>query len=152
MQPHLLLLMLTLSFSQTTWSQSHIPLTDYPMVMPVDIQHSPNQKVGVPNSNEYPLKYAEKKIPAHQPAKHAHTLTDEHIGSAVLLPNPLPPKSKPIGHTTRQLLQYQTDTTRQANDIPMLGVTATKSWNRYLTSFDQPLPEWFTEHLNDTKP
>ncbi|MEQ4617218.1 MAG: DUF3613 domain-containing protein [Corticimicrobacter sp.] len=58
-----------------------------------------------------------------------------------------PGRSPAIGETTRRLLAAQANPDRPGSHLPILGATAQLSWQRYLDSFRQPLPEWFDERL-----
>ncbi|HEX7991264.1 MAG TPA: DUF3613 domain-containing protein [Stenotrophomonas sp.] len=60
------------------------------------------------------------------------------------------PRSQ-IGDTTRALLQMQADGSRAGNALPMLGEAASRSYQRYLKSFDHPIPEYFEAALPDSK-
>jgi len=48
-----------------------------------------------------------------------------------------------VGDVTHTLLQAQADGRVAGPRLPMLGVTADASWQRYLESFRHPLPEFF---------
>lgn len=48
-----------------------------------------------------------------------------------------------VGDLTRQLLAAQADPNRVAPALPMLGAEATVSWDRYMNSFKQPIPQFF---------
>jgi len=62
-----------------------------------------------------------------------------------------PPRSQ-IGDTTRALLQLQADSSRTGSTaLPMLGEAASRSYQRYLKSFDHPIPEYFEAALPDSK-
>ena len=62
-----------------------------------------------------------------------------------------PPRSE-IGDTTRALLQLQADGSRTGSTaLPMLGEAASRSYQRYLKSFDHPIPEYFEAALPDSK-
>lgn len=52
-----------------------------------------------------------------------------------------------VGDVTRTLLQAQVDGRVAGPRLPMLGVTATASWQRYLDSFKHPLPENFEKKV-----
>lgn len=52
-----------------------------------------------------------------------------------------------MGDVTRGLLAAQADGRRAGGALPMLGPVSTASWNRYLDSFRQPIPQWFTEKV-----
>ncbi|WP_269790680.1 DUF3613 domain-containing protein [Stenotrophomonas sp. Iso1] len=56
-----------------------------------------------------------------------------------------------IGDTTRALLRMQADGSNAGNALPMLGETATRSYQRYLNSFDHPIPEYFEGALPNSK-
>ena len=53
-----------------------------------------------------------------------------------------------VGDVTRTLLQAQADGRVAGPRLPMLGVTADASWQRYLDSFRHPLPEFFETKIN----
>ncbi len=54
------------------------------------------------------------------------------------------PVARPqIGDATRALLQLQADGSSAGNALPMLGEAASRSYQRYLNSFDHPIPEYF---------
>ncbi|ALM83995.1 DUF3613 domain-containing protein [Bordetella sp. N] len=52
------------------------------------------------------------------------------------------------GGITRALMAAQADGRRAAPPQPMLGPIATASWQRYLNSFNQPIPQWFRERVD----
>jgi len=52
-----------------------------------------------------------------------------------------------VGDVTRGLLAAQADGRRAGGALPILGAVSTASWNRYLESFRQPIPQWFTEKV-----
>ncbi|KRG70281.1 hypothetical protein ABB27_04970 [Stenotrophomonas terrae] len=60
------------------------------------------------------------------------------------------PRSQ-IGDTTRDLLRMQADGSRAGNALPMLGEAASRSYQRYLNSFDHPIPEYFEAALPNSK-
>ena len=60
------------------------------------------------------------------------------------------PRSQ-IGDTTRALLRMQADGSRAGNALPMLGEAASRSYQRYLNSFDHPIPEYFEAALPNSK-
>ncbi|MGX9720527.1 DUF3613 domain-containing protein [Stenotrophomonas acidaminiphila] len=69
--------------------------------------------------------------------------------NAVPMPVADAPASAPpgIGDTTRALLRLQADGTQAGNALPMLGEAASRSYKRYLDSFEHPIPEWFDAAL-----
>lgn len=60
------------------------------------------------------------------------------------------PRSQ-VGDTTRALLQLQGDNSRPGTVLPMLGEAASRSYQRYLNSFDHPIPEYFEAALPNPK-
>lgn len=48
-----------------------------------------------------------------------------------------------IGDTTRSVLRMQAQGTHAGRALPMLGETASRSYQRYLESFSHPIPEFF---------
>ena len=60
------------------------------------------------------------------------------------------PRSQ-IGDTTRDLLRMQADGSRAGTALPMLGEAASRSYQRYLNSFDHPIPEYFEAALPNSK-
>lgn len=61
------------------------------------------------------------------------------------------PYRSQIGDTTRALLRMQADGSNAGNALPMLGETASRSYQRYLNSFDHPIPEYFEATLPNSK-
>lgn len=55
-------------------------------------------------------------------------------------PAPAPPQ---IGDVTMELLNMQANGSAAAPVLPMLGVTAELSWQRYLDSYKHPIPEFY---------
>jgi hypothetical protein len=53
-----------------------------------------------------------------------------------------------VGDVTHALLQAQVDGRVAGPRLPMLGVTADASWQRYLDSFKHPLPEYFENKIS----
>ncbi|MBV7486660.1 DUF3613 domain-containing protein [Bordetella sp. BOR01] len=58
-----------------------------------------------------------------------------------------PERSDAMGDVTRGLLAAQADGRRAGGALPILGPVSTASWDRYLESFRQPIPQWFTERV-----
>lgn len=56
-------------------------------------------------------------------------------------------RAERVGDVTRALLAAQADGRRAGGALPILGPVATASWKRYLESFEQPIPQWFTEKV-----
>lgn len=52
-----------------------------------------------------------------------------------------------MGDVTRGLLALQADGQSAGGELPILGPVSTASWNRYLDSFNQAIPQWFTEKV-----
>jgi hypothetical protein len=59
------------------------------------------------------------------------------------------PASAPpqIGDATMVLLEMQADGSAAAPTLPMLGVTAELSWQRYLDSYKYPIPEFYENKI-----
>ncbi|CAP43715.1 DUF3613 domain-containing protein [Bordetella petrii] len=57
------------------------------------------------------------------------------------------PQRENFGDVTRGLLAAQADGRRAGGALPILGPVSTAAWNRYLESFRQPIPQWFTEKV-----
>ena len=57
------------------------------------------------------------------------------------------PQRENFGDVTRGLLAAQADGRRAGAALPILGPVSTAAWNRYLESFRQPIPQWFTEKV-----
>lgn len=53
-----------------------------------------------------------------------------------------------LGITTRGLLAAQADGRRAGPELPILGPVATASWQRYVESFEHPIPEYFVTRVN----
>lgn len=64
-------------------------------------------------------------------------------------PEPASTDARGIGDVTRLLFAAQADGRRAGGNLPMLGEAATRSWQRYMESFSQPIPEWFDERVED---
>jgi len=56
---------------------------------------------------------------------------------------------KHIGDTTTSILQSQANGSMAGAPLPILGPTATLSWQRYLDSYKHPIPETFTRKLDE---
>ncbi|MGE8280856.1 MAG: DUF3613 domain-containing protein [Stenotrophomonas sp.] len=56
-----------------------------------------------------------------------------------------------IGDTTRALLRLQAQGSQAGAALPMLGEAASRSYQRYLSSFEHPIPEFFEAALPDPK-
>lgn len=52
-----------------------------------------------------------------------------------------------IGDATMDLLNMQADGSAAAPVLPMLGVTAELSWQRYLDSYKHPIPEFYENKI-----
>lgn len=90
-------------------------------------------------------------------AASAHTGSTASATSAATASTPVAttsfadlPRSQ-VGDTTRALLQLQADSTRPSTALPMLGEAASRSYQRYLNSFDHPIPEYFEAALPNPK-
>lgn len=57
------------------------------------------------------------------------------------------PQREQVGDVTRTLTAAQASGVRAGGDLPVLGATADLTWNRYLDSFNHPIPDWFTEKV-----
>ncbi|MCL7713506.1 DUF3613 domain-containing protein [Stenotrophomonas mori] len=57
------------------------------------------------------------------------------------------PAAPGFGQATRALFQMQAEGTHAGPPLPMLGETASRSYQRYLDSFDHPIPEYFDAAL-----
>lgn len=58
------------------------------------------------------------------------------------------PAALPVGQATRSLLQRQRDSTgADAGPRPLDGAMVDSAHQRYLKSFDQPLPAWFGQQV-----
>ncbi|WP_028353578.1 DUF3613 domain-containing protein [Bordetella petrii] len=84
----------------------------------------------------------------------AQPLPDRPVVRQVQTPLPAAPAAAPraaghaaVGDVTRALLAAQADGRRAGGALPILGPVATASWQRYLESFRQPIPEWFSEKV-----
>lgn len=53
-----------------------------------------------------------------------------------------------VGDVTHSLLQAQADGRVAGPRLPMLGVTADVSWQRYLDSFKHPLPDFYENKVS----
>ncbi len=58
-----------------------------------------------------------------------------------------PAQHSSIGDTTRALLRLQAGGTQAGNALPMLGEAGSRSYQRYLDSFEHPVPEYFDAAL-----
>jgi hypothetical protein len=63
-------------------------------------------------------------------------------------PTPAYNSSDELGVTTRGLLAAQADGRRAGPELPILGPVATASWQRYVESFEHPIPEYFVTRVN----
>lgn len=67
--------------------------------------------------------------------------------AAVADPAPAP-TALPVGQATRSLLQRQRESTgADTGPRPLDGAMADSAYQRYLKSFDQPLPAWFGQQV-----
>ncbi len=71
-------------------------------------------------------------------------------------PTPLPASPPPLAHphggigsTTRGLLQLQASGRHAGPSLPILGDQARRSHQRYLQSFEYPIPEFFENRVKD---
>lgn len=56
-------------------------------------------------------------------------------------------RDEAVGDVTRALMAAQADGRRAGGALPILGPVSTASWQRYLDSFRQPIPQWFGEKV-----
>jgi len=91
-----------------------------------------------------PLSIALAFFPLCAPAHSQHVETWDEA--------PHPPAKKRIGDTTTAILEAQADGRIAGAALPMLGPTATLSWQRYLDSYKHPIPETFARKLDEIKP
>lgn len=102
-----------------------------------------------------PLTGAQAPQPAAAtPAAAAQPMPDRPVVRQVQTPMPAAPaapqqaaRHTAVGDVTRALLAAQADGRRAGAALPILGPVATASWHRYLESFRQPIPEWFSEKV-----
>lgn len=77
------------------------------------------------------------------------------------LPSPSDPRVTPsspaqpfhavdVGDTTRYLLELQAEGGQAGKSLPMIGDEATASYRRYLKSFDNPIPEFYSTTVGKT--
>lgn len=81
--------------------------------------------------------------------------TAAHAQDSVATSNSTVAIEKPtrrIGEATTAILQAQADGSLAGAPLPMLGATATLSWQRYLDSYRHPIPETFTRKLDEVSP
>lgn len=78
----------------------------------------------------------------------AHAQTIESANQAEAEPHQSVTK-KHIGDTTNSILQAQANGSMAGAHLPILGPTATLSWQRYLESYKHPIPETFTRKLDE---
>lgn len=64
---------------------------------------------------------------------------------------PLRPAPIAFGDGTRSLLRLQAEGSQGGRALPMLGETASRSYQRYLGSFEHPIPEFFEATLPTNK-
>lgn len=57
----------------------------------------------------------------------------------------------PIGTATRNLLRQQVNGNQAGATLPVLGASASLSYQRYLDSFKHPIPERFESRLSEAK-
>lgn len=92
------------------------------------------------------------EAPATSTSPPSTTAADAEIGApAYAAPPTSTPHRAQIGDTTRALLRLQADGSSAGNALPMLGETASRSYQRYLDSFDHPIPEYFEATLPNAK-
>ncbi|WP_026640210.1 DUF3613 domain-containing protein [Bordetella petrii] len=56
-------------------------------------------------------------------------------------------RDEAVGDVTRALMAAQADGRRAGGALPILGPVSSASWQRYLDSFRQPIPQWFGEKV-----
>jgi hypothetical protein len=59
-----------------------------------------------------------------------------------------PFRASQIGDTTRYVLQLQANGTQAGKALPMLGDEATAAYQRYLKSFEHPIPDLYETTLS----
>ncbi|OZI47018.1 TapA domain-containing protein [Bordetella genomosp. 5] len=53
------------------------------------------------------------------------------------------------GAVTRALMAAQADGRRAGPGLPLQGPVASAAWQRYIQSFEQPLPQWFGTRIEN---
>lgn len=91
--------------------------------------------------------------PPARPAPASATTAPKTVATAPVREPEAPASAEPearihIGDVTRTLLQAQADGRVAGPRLPMLGVTADASWQRYLDSFKHPLPIFFENKVS----
>ncbi|AMP08650.1 hypothetical protein CAter282_0849 [Collimonas arenae] len=99
-----------------------------------------------------PVVNATANAPVQEAAQVAGAVPEGPAAAASQAETPTPtPREREstvrVGDVTRLLLQAQVDGRVAGPRQPMLGVTATASWQRYLDSFKHPLPENFEKKV-----
>ncbi|MBP6020569.1 MAG: DUF3613 domain-containing protein [Burkholderiaceae bacterium] len=98
----------------------------------------------------YPVNNVAQPAPATPVAPPARPIVRAVPTPAPVVAAPSASASRPVGtervgDVTQQLLAAQAQGVRAGIEQPMLGATATAAWNRYINSFNHPIPEWFEE-------
>lgn len=58
------------------------------------------------------------------------------------------PRDEQFGDITRGLVGLQAAGLRSGPGLPLQGPVATAAWNRYMKSFELPIPQWFDERVS----
>ncbi|SAI72443.1 Protein of uncharacterised function (DUF3613) [Bordetella ansorpii] len=58
------------------------------------------------------------------------------------------PREEQFGDITRGLVGLQAAGLRAGPGQPLQGPVATAAWNRYMKSFEHPIPQWFGERVS----
>ncbi|MBO9356682.1 DUF3613 domain-containing protein [Bordetella petrii] len=134
---HLYLLVFAAALPATALAQTQAPLTGGAAAQPA-------APAAVPAGQPMPERAVVRQVQTPMPAAPAPVAAGAGATQAGAAPAE---HWEDMGDVTRGLLAAQADGRRAGGALPILGPVSTASWNRYLESFRQPIPQWFAEKV-----
>ncbi|OZI17818.1 DUF3613 domain-containing protein [Bordetella genomosp. 7] len=96
------------------------------------------------------VRQVQTPMPAAAPTAAASTAAASTAAASTAAASTAPAsaqRDEAVGDVTRALMAAQADGRRAGGALPILGPVSSASWQRYLDSFRQPIPQWFGEKV-----
>ena len=160
-----LLLALSVALPSLAHAQ-HAPLIEHmggtPAPAPAPVTSAPTPTPAAPPAAPAPLEAdpplafvdAAPPAPPAAPAPPPPPPPPPVAAAPAWVPPPPPPartRHEGIGEATRALLELQASARSAGAALPMLGEAASRAYQRYLASFEHPIPEFFEATLPDAE-
>lgn len=90
-------------------------------------------------------------IASPAPTSSAPAVAEQENAAPTTVAVATPTAAGELGDSTRALLRMQAEGSHAGRALPMLGETASRSYQRYINSFEHPIPEFFEATLPSNK-